>query len=176
MKQKVIHIILGFLAIVAASYGSFNIPISETGIPFTLQSLVVFIVAGLLSWDAFFICILLYLCVGVLGAPVFADGESGLRSLMSPSGGFLYGFAFAGLYIAYFIKQRGTGFIKALNVYLEGTIILFFFGMVQLTLLYDFESAVAYGLKPFWKMALVKAILAAVIYQLIKVFISPRLS
>ena len=171
MKGKLVHILLGLVVIIISSYLSFTIPIAETGIPFTMQSLIIFLVAAYLSWDSFFIVIILYLIMGSLGLPVFAEGSSGIDIILGASGGFLYGFAFAGLYISYFIKNRGTGFIKSFNVFLEGTVILFVFGLAQLAIIYDYGSAIEYGLKPFWKMALVKALLCSIIYFLLKTYL-----
>ena len=62
------------------------------GIPFSLQPFGVFF-AGLLlgpAWGGF--ALLVYLLVGVAGAPVFSNAGAGLGYLLGPTGGFLLGF------------------------------------------------------------------------------------
>jgi len=79
--------------LVISAYISITLPVSEKGIPFTAQSLVVFILAGILPLRVFLIVILSYLLLGIVGLPVFADGSSGWAKITGGSGGFLYGFA-----------------------------------------------------------------------------------
>lgn len=64
-------------------------------VPFTLQSMFV-LLAGLLlrpGWAAASMGI--YLLLGAVGLPVFSGGQSGLGTLMGPTGGFLLAFPVA---------------------------------------------------------------------------------
>lgn len=75
------------------------------GIPFSLQPFGVF-VAGLVLgpvWGGF--ALLLYLLVGVAGAPVFSNGGAGLGYLLGPTGGFLVGFVLAGFLIGTLVHR-----------------------------------------------------------------------
>jgi len=112
----------------------------------------------------FLIVIISYLLVGVLGLPVFADGSAGWSKLVGASGGFLYGFLFSGLVISVFMNGlKEAKFSKVVFVMLVGTLVLFLFGLSHLAYKFGISKALEYGLYPFWKMALVKALLAGIV-------------
>ncbi len=154
---------------VLSAYTSFTIPVIETGIPFTAQSLVIFVAAGLLKPTNFLAAIILYLILGVAGLPVFAEGSSGWSRIVGSSGGFLYGFIFSGLVISYCASTlEEKTFPKLIGLMILGTGVLFVFGLGHLSYKFGIEKALEYGLYPFWKMALVKAILAGIAVFVLK--------
>ena len=151
------------MAIIFSAQISYTLPIAG-GIPFTAQSLVIFVIASLLSPKESLICLATYLALGLLGLPVFAGGASGLEQILGTSGGFLYGFLFSAFLISYCVQRLSSKTIWSFfGIMLIATLCLFFFGLTHLGLTLDFDKALQYGLIPFWKMALVKAVLAAVI-------------
>ena len=162
MENKIILYVLGLGAIIASSYISFDVRLSALIIPFTAQSLAVFVVAGLVGTRTFLAIILSYLILGTLGLPIFAGGSSGLEKLLGPSGGFLIGFLFSGVYISQAIKSKDS-FGKHILIMLLATLILFLFGLAMLTYKFDWSKALQYGFYPYWPMALVKAGLSACI-------------
>lgn len=162
--SKATAILIGLITIIVSAYASFTIPVTLTGIPFTLQSLAVFVVAAFLRPSGTIICLIAYLVLGVIGLPIFAEGTSGIDKILGSSGGFLYGFFFSGLWISYFYYYKTPiGLSHMVVIFLTATIILFFFGLLHLSILYDCRRALEYGLYPFWHMALIKAGIAAVI-------------
>ena len=167
MKSILTSILFPLLTLIASAYISVSIP--GLSIPFTAQSLVVFVVAGLLAPRHFIIVIVSYLALGAVGAPVFAEGSSGFAKILGNSGGFLYGFLFSGLFISILTKKQAeTQFSRLLLVMLAATIVLFVFGVLHLAFRLDMEKALQFGLYPYWKMALVKAFLAAIAVFLVK--------
>ena len=173
MKSILTTIFLPLLALIASAYISVSIP--GLSIPFTAQSLVVFVVAGLLAPSHFMIVIVSYLVLGAVGAPVFAEGSSGFAKIMGNSGGFLYGFLFSGLFISFLVKKGAeVQFPRLLGVMLAATIVLFVFGVFHLAFRLDMEKALQFGLYPYWKMALVKAFLATIAVFLVKRRFRPR--
>lgn len=156
--------------LILSAYMSFTIPISETGIPFTLQSLIVFVLAAFMTPLQSMIFFMLYLGLGVAGLPVFADGTSGFDKICGNSGGFLYGFVLSGVLISFMISRMpGPNFQGLLKVFLLATIVLFIAGLTHLAVLIGWDNAIRYGLHPFWKMALLKAFLASgIVYLVIK--------
>ena len=167
MKLRPIHILTGLIAIIVSSYCIYNFPYIGN-VPFTLQSLIVFVVASILKPKEFLICILVYLALGIVGAPVYAAGASGFEKLIGNSGGFLYGFIFSGYYISSSFKEGETkSFIGILNVMIQATVVLFFFGLLHLTIIHGFNNALVYGLYPFWTPALLKIFIATVMIYLI---------
>ncbi|NNE25749.1 MAG: biotin transporter BioY, partial [Saprospiraceae bacterium] len=77
MKLRPYKVALALLAIIMSSYIAVTLPFSLQGIPFTAQSLIVFICAAFLAPTEFTFAIVTYLLLGVIGAPVFAEGTSG---------------------------------------------------------------------------------------------------
>jgi biotin transport system substrate-specific component len=169
-------IFIGLIIIIASAYASFTIPVTDTGIPFTLQSLAVFVVAAFLGPKESLLCLLSYLILGAVGAPVFADGSSGYSKLLGASGGFLFGFVFAGTFISFIVEKIDRGKLMSLVILMiVSTVILFAFGLLQLTVKLDAAKAIEYGLIPFWKMGLVKACIAGLCVWVIQKVVSPNL-
>ena len=160
MKINIIKIALALVAIIISSYVAITLPISEQGIPFTAQSLVVFICAAFLSPKEIAVTLCLYILLGIAGLPVFAEGTSGWSKLTGASGGFLWGFLVCGVMISQSYKKN-HGLLSVIVTMILATIILFICGLGQLTVKFGFDKAVEYGLTPFWKMGLLKAFLAA---------------
>lgn len=152
------------LCLVASAYISVTLPISEKGIPFTAQSLAVFVIAALVRPREFLLIITAYLFLGIVGFPVFAEGTAGWEKIIGGSGGFLYGFLFSGLVISYLVdRESKNSFWSMILTMIIGTIVLFTFGLGHLTMKYGLVKAIEYGLTPFWMMALVKAGLAGIL-------------
>lgn len=61
-------------------------------VPITLQTLGVFLVIFILGEKKAAFCVLAYVCVGLLGLPVFSHG-GGVQALFSVTGGYLVGLA-----------------------------------------------------------------------------------
>ncbi len=169
MKDALIKIGVSLIALIISAYVTVIIP---GDIPFSAQSLVVFVFAGLLPLRYFGIMISLYLILGSLGLPVFAEGSAGWQKIIGPSGGFLYGFLFSGLVIRKFLSLGEVTFLRTLVAMSIGTAVLFLFGLGHLTYIFDFERSLEYGFFPFWKMALIKGIVAAIIVSLVSTWAS----
>ena len=61
------------------------------GVPFTLQTLGLFVTVGLLGGRGGTIAVAVYLLMGGLGLPVFAGFGGGLGVLLGVTGGYLWG-------------------------------------------------------------------------------------
>ena len=72
-----------------------SIPVLD--IAFTLQTLGIFLTLGLLGGKQGSAAVLLYLLLGAAGMPVFSGFQGGIGCLAGVTGGYLWGFAFAGL-------------------------------------------------------------------------------
>ncbi len=84
---------LVFIALTAAIMSilsQFSLP-SPTGVPVTLQTFAFALVGYILLPKRALYSILLYLLLGAVGLPVFANLRGGLMHLLGPTGGFLFG-------------------------------------------------------------------------------------
>lgn len=110
----------------------------------------------------------LYLMQGAVGLPVFTGTPEkgiGLAYMMGPTGGFLLGFLVAA-WIVGKLAERGwdRSFVGTAGAVLIANGCLFALGVAYLTVLFDFERAIAFGLAPFvyseaLKMALAVAVM-----------------
>lgn len=66
-------------------------------IPFTLQTMGVFLAVGLLGGRRGTLAILVYVLMGAIGLPVFSGFAGGLGKLLGATGGYIVGFLFSAL-------------------------------------------------------------------------------
>ena len=130
-------------------------------VPMTLQPLAVLMIAMLCGRNISVAAVSLYLFQGMIGIPVFAYG-GGLLYLIGPTGGFLIGFLFASIIIGE-LADRGWGkrIIKSVLAMLIGMFVIYFCGILQLSILKGFDFAIVNGLTPFIIGDFYKLILAA---------------
>ncbi|MCR4963376.1 MAG: biotin transporter BioY [Firmicutes bacterium] len=101
-----------------------------TMIPFTLQTLGIFLCAGLLGPARGTAAILIYLGLGMAGLPVFSGFRGGLGIVLGPTGGYLLGFLLAVPLSGWLMQRCGGKSIPSLLgmglglllVYLCGTL------------------------------------------------------
>ena len=91
------------LTAILAVYGSIDVP--GIAVPFSTQPFGVFFAGLLLGplWGGF--SMLLYVVVGLAGAPVFQGGASGIGYFLGPTGGFLVGFLLAAVLIGAIVHR-----------------------------------------------------------------------
>lgn len=82
---------IAMLSAILSVLAQISIPIPG-GVPITLQTFGIFVIGMLLGPVKGTLSILLYLALGAVGIPVFANFKSGLSALVGPTGGFLIGF------------------------------------------------------------------------------------
>ncbi|MBR1481381.1 MAG: biotin transporter BioY [Ruminococcus sp.] len=70
------------------------------GVPFTLQVLMVILIALILKPLYALLAQLLYTLLGIVGLPVFSGGKGGFGVILSPTGGFIIGFIFASFLVS----------------------------------------------------------------------------
>ncbi len=125
-------------------------------VPFTFQVFGVFLAGGLLPARWAFMSQAAYLALGVLGAPVFAEGQRGFAVLVGPFGGYLWAYPLAALFMAWMIHQRVNRVRVALGLGVA-LITIYGGGVIGLMLATHatWLSAVMEGVVPFvgWDMA-----------------------
>lgn len=71
----------------------------------------------------------LYLALGAVGLPVFANGAGGLGQFAGPTGGFLVGYAACAFVAGLMADRRSWGFGCALVAALAGVVVLYAIGV-----------------------------------------------
>src|SRR5207249_6405270 len=72
------------------------IPVPGSPVPITGQTFGVLLVGGALGFRRGLAAVLLYVLLGVVGLPFFAEGKGGLTIILGATGGYLVGFVLAG--------------------------------------------------------------------------------
>jgi biotin transport system substrate-specific component len=95
----------------------------------TLQTLIILLCACAFGMKVGFFSALLYIIIGALGAPVFADKASGIEVVMGPHGGFFFGFVAAAA-VAGFLSEKSAPrkFIHNLGIWILAHVLILAMG------------------------------------------------
>lgn len=85
---------IGIFAVLIAICSWISIP---AAVPFTLQTMGVFLSVGILGGKRGTLAVLVYLLLGAVGIPVFAGFSGGIGVFLQSSGGYLAGFLLSAL-------------------------------------------------------------------------------
>ena len=110
------------------------------GIPLTLQVFGICLISLLASRKIAFWSIFLYVLLGTIGIPIFANFSSGPGVIIGNTGGYIFGFMGASILIPYlkkYIPNQSIGFKKYGILYLitlNGVFLIHLFGMAQFSI------------------------------------------
>lgn len=92
------------LAALTAAFSQMSLPLGP--VPFTMQTLGVYLAGLLLGpvWGAF--ALVLYVLVGAAGAPVFSNFGAGIGEIVGPTGGYIVGFPIAAFVIGAIVHRQ----------------------------------------------------------------------
>lgn len=132
-------------------------------VPITGQTLAIGLAATILGSRYGTLSVLLYLIIGAIGVPVFAQMSGGVGILFGPTGGFLIGFIPAAFVMGYFLEKTSFTLKYAIVANVIGMFIALTFGTAWLKLVAELSwpAAFASGFAPFIIVGLIKAFLAA---------------
>ena len=103
--------------------------------PITLQVFFVFLAGVLLGPKLGPLSQIVYITMGLVGLPIFAQG-GGPGYVLHPTFGFLIGFVFASYFVGYFLAgQEKLTFIKTLSVCIGGIIIMYIIGIPYMNII-----------------------------------------
>lgn len=153
------------------------IPLPFSLSPIALQTLIVNLTGYVLNGKQAFMTMLVYLLVGLAGVPVFTGGSAGPGKLFGPTGGYIIGFLFTAVFLAYFRGEKYSFKRYALLGCVIGIPLIYVFGVVQLKLItgMGWDKAIMTGALPFIPLDIVKCLAAAVIaYPINRIFANNR--
>ncbi len=133
-----------------------RVPLPGTPVPMTLQTAVV-LFAGVALGARLGACSqLLYLAIGLVGVPVFADSGAGPQYVFGATGGYLLGFLIVPIVVGR-LTARPSGLRPTLVAAAVGTILIFGLGVGWLAISTgSVWTALEQGLLPFWLGAVLK--------------------
>lgn len=143
-----------------------QIAIPHQPVPYTLQTFFVLLGAAFLGSRNGSLSQLLYLGIGLAGAPVFSGASFGLARMVGPSGGYLLSFPVASLLVGYLIHLR-SGYLWTLAAMFLGLVVVFTCGAAFLDLFYlhNVKESIVSGFLIFTWWDMLKLSAAAAIYN-----------
>ncbi|MBR2749338.1 MAG: biotin transporter BioY [Firmicutes bacterium] len=125
-------------------------------VPFTLQTMGVFLAVGLLGGKRGTISVLVYLFLGAIGLPVFSGFAGGLGYMMGATGGYIIGFLFSALIMWFMEKAFGRDMKILILSMVLGLILCYAFGTAWFMTVYsgsngpiDLATALGWCVFPF---------------------------
>lgn len=160
------HIILiGMFAAILAVMSQLSIPM-PSGVPATIQVFAVALCGSVLGWKLAPVSMLVYILVGIIGVPVFANLGAGPGVLFGKTGGFIMGYPFMALLCGF--SQKASCFWQRLLLCLSGLIICHLCGILQ----YSFLTNITFPAAAF--LISLPYILKDSILVAVAVFLAPR--
>ena len=105
-------------------------------VPFTLQTMGIFITLGLLGGKRGTLAIVVYILLGIIGIPVFSGFSSGLGAILGTSGGYIIGFLFSALFMWFMENTLGNNRFTFIISMLIGLLICYGFGTFWFMIVY----------------------------------------
>lgn len=136
---------LAVLAVAVAARVS--VPVPGSPVPQSLQTLAVVLVGAFLGPRGGGGALALYLLVGALGVPVFADGAAGAAHLVGPSAGYLLGFVLAAVLVGWGVGSGGL--LRAFLAMLCAHLVILGLGWARLAPTLGVLDALRSGVLPF---------------------------
>ena len=143
------------MAAVLCVIGPFTIPV--TVVPVSLLPVVLYLMAYVLGmWKATAGC-LIYICIGLIGLPVFSGYSGGPGMLFGPTGGYIFGYLLLTMCSGFFIERSAKRCWQMLGM-LTGLFLCYLLGTIWLMLMMHLTpgQAVMTGVVPFVVFDLLK--------------------
>lgn len=160
--------IVGF-ALLTAVAAQITIPLGFTPVPLTGQTFAVLLAGGVLGSRRGGLSMLLYVSLGAIGLPFYAEGAGGWTAATGATAGYLVGFVVAAIVVGLMAEHgQDRKLSTSIPAFLAGTVIIYTFGAGWLA--YDLglpftagageSSAISLGVAPFLVGDVLKALLA----------------
>jgi biotin transport system substrate-specific component len=129
-----------------------SIKLPFTPVPITGQTFAVLLVGASLGSLLGVLSLSLYVLVGMIGAPIYADHTGGFDVITSASGGYLVGFVLAAALTGFLAEHRwDRHFSSSVSAMLTGNVVIYLVGLPWLAhvLHTSLERTLELGLYPF---------------------------
>ncbi len=150
-------IICSLFASITAILSQISIPLPFTTVPLTMQVFAVMLCGMLLGSKLGFISQIIYLAIGAIGIPVFAQMSGGPGVILGPTGGFLLSFPIISFIVGYF-SNKGKSEISVVIGMVVALFISYLIGTFQFCLIMNvsFISGLMACVLPFIVIDIIK--------------------
>lgn len=170
MNKKINTKDLTILAIMAALMcvsAYISIPLPFTAASLTAQTLVVNLIALLLTPKQAMLTVLIYILLGLIGLPVFSGGVGGAQKLFGPTGGYIFSWIFAVGAIS-LLKGKKYNFIRySIITIIVGMPLIYIIGSIYMKYVtgMEWKATLLAAVVPFIPLDILKCLLAVVIVK-----------
>jgi biotin transport system substrate-specific component len=163
--------VVGF-ALLTALAAQITIPLGFTPVPITGQTFVVLLAGGVLGANRGALSMGLYVALGAIGLPFYAEGSGGWTAATGATAGYLVGFVVAAFVVGKMAEHgQDRKLSTSIPAFLAGTLIIYGMGAgwlahdlgLPLTAAAGESSAISLGVAPFLVGDILKALLAGVL-------------
>lgn len=143
------------------------IAIPVGNVPFTLQTLMVALIGGVMGWKRGVATLFVYVLMGMIGIPVFSKFQAGVGVLFGATGGYIFGFFFLVLVPAFCkylpVKNKWARASVFFAASVIGEAVCYFFGTIWFVNVYHCTVgyAMAICVVPFIVPDLIKFVLSS---------------
>jgi biotin transport system substrate-specific component len=142
------------------------IPVPGTPVPITGQTFAVLLSGASLGKWLGSASQLLYVSLGAIGLPFYADGAGGWEATTGATAGYLFGFIAAAWVVGFLAERRQDRKVStAIPAFLAGNAVIYLFGVTWLAYYLEvtWQEAAALGLVPFIIGDILKIVLAGLL-------------
>jgi biotin transport system substrate-specific component len=168
LSSRTRHLVLILAGVVlVAATAQIYIPVQP--VPFTGQTFGVLLVGGALGFRRAAAALALYVALGAVGLPIFAEGRAGVGILQGATGGYLVGFVLAAAAVGRLAELGWDRHIGgAIGAMLLGNALVYALGVPWLAVATGMsaQEAVAAGMTPFLAWDAIKLLAAAGIFPI----------
>lgn len=107
-----------------------------SAVPFTLQTMAVFLAPSLLGAKRGFFAVLVYILLGAVGLPVFAGFKGGIGALLGSTGGYIVGFLVLVLFYWLVTAKLGEKLPVQIAALAIGLLLCYAFGSAWFMIVY----------------------------------------
>ena len=168
--------IVGMCAALMAIFSQLSIPLPFTSVPVTLQVFGLVILAIIVGAKVGTLSLIVYVIIGAIGLPVFANFHSGFGIIVGPTGGYIIGFVIMAFLIGLASSKENK--IILFSVSYIGVLIDLILGTIQLKIVtgMTLNAALIAGLYPFIFKDLITVSIAVLIGLRVKKSVSSILT
>lgn len=149
---------------ITAIMAQIAIPLPFSPVPITMQTFAIFMSAIILGSRLGFMSQIIYVLLGAIGVPVFANFGGGLGKILGPTGGFIFSFPIVA-YIIGRISDKKMNMAANIAIMAVGLFVCYAMGVAQLSVTtgMGMQKAIAVGALPYIPLDIVKVAMAYVL-------------